>query len=474
MTGELYAIGLNHKSAPVELREQLAVDDADHSRILTGLREQAGLAEVMLVSTCNRVEVYAVGGHSFVPERVLPALAELQRAAGDAVLEHAFVRAASDATRHIFRVTASLESLVVGEPQILGQVKDAFDRARDSGAVGPVLDRCLSLAFKSAKRVRTETEIARGAANISSVAVELARSIFGELRGCMALVVGAGEMAEAAAVHLCSDGVAEIAVVNRSAPRGVALADKVGSHYEPWDRLAAQLVRADIVIASTGAPHPVIDRALLKPVIRQRRGRPLFLVDIAVPRDVDPDVTSLSNVYLYNVDDLQQIVHQNLRTRRGEAERATVMVDEEVGGFVQWMRTRAIGPLLGELQSFGRTVVDSELERALRKLGPLSPEHQEIVEHFGRAIMQKLLHRPMAKLRNGPQVASTPTMMPTETLAEALATLFELGPGAPAQPHVGSEPHSEPESDARSLAPGPVITHEPDALAAALRREGTG
>jgi glutamyl-tRNA reductase len=423
VSGELYAIGLNHRSAPVDLREQLAVADDDHARVLAGLRERAGLAEAMVVSTCNRIEIYAVAGGAFGPDRVLPVLAELQRAHASDVVEHAFVRASSDAARHIFRVTASLESMVVGEPQILGQVKDAFDRAREGGAVGPVLDRCMSLAFKSAKRVRTETEVAKGAASVSSVAVDLARSIFGELKGCMALVVGAGEMAEAAAVHLRSGGVAEIAVVNRSAPRGVALADKVAGHYEPWDMLATQLGRADIVIASTGAPQPVIDRALLKPVIKSRRGRPLFLVDIAVPRDVNADVGGLSNVFLYNVDDLQQIVHDNLRTRHGEAERAAALVDEEVGGFVQWMRTRSIGPLLGELQSFGREIVDAEVARVLSRLGPLSPEQQAAVEQLGRAIMQKLLHRPMANLRN----ASDQTM-PTEMLAEALATLFELGP----------------------------------------------
>jgi len=470
MSGELYAIGVDHRSAPVELREQFAVADDDHARILAGLRERAGLSEAMLVSTCNRVEIYGVAGGVFAPERVLPALAELQRADGEAIVDHVFVRAASDAARHIFRVTSSLESLVVGESQILGQVKDAFDRARDSGTVGPVLDRCLSLAFKTAKRVRTETEIARGAANVSSVAVELARSIFGELGGCMALVVGAGEMAEGAAVHLRTGGVAEIAVVNRSAPRGVALADKVGGHYEPWERLAAQLARADIVIASTGAPHPVIDRALLKPVIRSRRGRPLFLVDIAVPRDVDSDVTELPNVYLYNVDDLQEIVHENLRTRRGEADRAGAMVDEEVGSFVQWMRTRAVGPLLGELQAFGRDVVDAELERLVRKLGAVGPEQRAAIEQMGRAIMQKLLHRPMSNLRNAHEHAVIPTAM----LAEALAALFELGPraGDRRAPPEARIPQATPEDATAAAALAPTT----DVLApmSAPIREGTG
>ncbi len=439
MSAELYAVGLNHKSAPVELREQLAIAADDHARVLAGLRDQVGLAELMVVSTCNRVEVYGVGGKGFAPERVLPVLAELQRVqalpSGDLV-EHSFVRAAGDAARHIFRVTASLESLVVGEPQILGQVKDAFERAREHGAIGPVLDRCLSLAFKSAKRVRTETEIAKGGANVASVAVDLARTIFDPLDDCVALVLGAGEMAEQAATYLRSAGVKELVVVNRSAPRALALAERVGGYHEPWDRLSAQLARADIVIASTGSPTPVLDRALVKPALKPRRGRPLFLVDIAVPRDVAADVTGLPNVFLYNVDDLQQIVHDNMRSRHGEAERATALVDEEVAAFGQWMRTRSIGPLIGELQAFGREVADGELKKMLGKLGTLTPEQQSAIEQLTRGVVQKLLHRPMTNVRKGGG------RFDEAALADALAALFELGaapPAAPAVVEVGAE-----------------------------------
>jgi len=308
-------------------------------------------------------------------------------------------------------------------------VKDAFERARENGVVGPVLDRCLSLAFKSAKRVRSETEIARGAANVSSVAVELARSIFGELAGCVALVVGAGEMAEQSAVHLAADGVSEIVVVNRNADRGRALAERVHGYYEPWERLGAQLGRADIVVTSTGATQPVVDRALLKPAVKARRGRPLFFVDIAVPRDVDPSVTKLANVFLYNVDDLQQIVHDNLRTRRDEADRAAALVDEEVAAFLGWMRTRAIGPLIGELQAFGREIADAEVRRVIGKLGPLTPEQQQQIEQLGRAIMQKILHRPMANVRRAG--AESASGLDAAALAEALSALFEIGAAKP-------------------------------------------
>jgi len=447
---ELYAIGLNHKSAPVELREQLAVAPDDHARILAALVADAALAEAMLVSTCNRVEVYGVGaGPQFVPHQVLHTLALLQKVDAAELESHAFVRVGGDAARHVFRVTASLESLVVGEPQIQGQVKDAFERAKENGAIGPVLDRCLSLAFKSAKRVRTETEIARGAASVSSVAVELARSIFGELAGCVALVVGAGEMAEQSGVHLRADGVAEIVVVNRSPERGRSLAEKIGGYFEPWERLAAQLGRADIVVTSTGSREPVVDRNLLKPAIKARRGRPLFFVDIAVPRDVDPAVVKLPQVYLYNVDDLQQIVHDNLRSRRGEAERATAIVDDEVAAFLQWLRTRAIGPLIGELQAFGREIVEAELRRTLAKLGTLAPEQQAIVEQMGRAIMQKLLHRPMANVR---KAGGAESALDAAALADALSALFEIGAAQRPPAEDAARPASEPAAERERAA----------------------
>jgi glutamyl-tRNA reductase len=418
VTSELFAAGLNHKSAPVELRERLAVPDDDHARILAALRAKIGLDEIMLLSTCNRVEVYAVAAaREFDGDAVLGALAELQGVETGLLDGHVFVRAAGDAARHVFRVAASLESLVVGEPQILGQVKEAFARAQESGAVGPVLDRCLSLAFKSAKRVRTETEIAQGGASVPSVAVDLARSIFGELDGCAALVVGAGEMAEQAALHLRAGGLADIVVVNRSEPRGQALADRVGGRFEPWDRLAVQLARADVVVTSTGSRMPVVDRATLRPVMKHRRSRPLFFVDIAVPRDIDPDVVKHAGVFLYNVDDLQGIVHDNMRSRRGEAERASALVDEEVGEFLQWMRSRAVGPLIGRLQARGREIADAEVERTLARLAGLTPEQQAAVQQMAHAIVQKILHKPMVNARKAERAA----------LAEALAILFELG-----------------------------------------------
>lgn len=424
MSAELFAVGLNHKGAAVELREQLAIGESEHGDVLRIIKDRAQCSELLVVSTCNRVEVYGVGPDPTGISEVMPTLADTRDLPRKHLEGTLFRRTSADAARHIFRVAASLESLVVGEPQILGQVKEALARARQSGAVGPVLDRCLSLAFKCAKRVRTETEIARGGASVPSVAVDLARSIFGELSGSAVLVVGAGEMAEQAAVHLTAAGASEIVVVNRSSDRGQRLADQVGGHYRAWEQLDAQLARADIVVGSTGSRLPIIDRKRLRPIMKQRRHRPLFFVDIAVPRDIEPKVTKLENVYLYNVDDLQNIVHDNMRSRIGEADRADAIVDEELQGFVAWMRSRAIGPLMGQLQAHGREVVAGELAKASGKLDGLTPAQTKAVEQVARGVMQKLLHKPMTNVRKATSEALGGFDGPA--LAEALQVLFEL------------------------------------------------
>jgi len=449
----LLAMGLNHKSAPVELRERFAVATEEHGPILQRIRERAELAEVMVVSTCNRVEIYGVAKDLTPGPRALAEFAQLRSIDPGLLDGHLFVRGEADAARHIFRVAASLESMVVGEPQILGQLKDAFAKAKEIGVVGPILDRCLSLAIKSAKRVRTETEIARGAASIPSVAVDLATRIFGNLTGCTVLIVGAGEMAEQAAVHLRASGATEIVVVNRSEERGQTLADKIGGRYERWERLEAQLTRADVVVTSTGSTLPVIDRSTIRPVMRARRQRPLFFVDIAVPRDVDPAVGQADHVFLYNVDDLQSIVHDNLRIRAGEAERADALIHDDVEAFLQWMRSRSVGPLLGKLQHHGRTVVDAEVKRALKRLPTLDEKQRAVVEQMGRAIMQKLLHRPMTNLRK----AADGTEEPPDgvALADALATLFDLESGMSG---VSSDERSGPEHP----APEPTTLPRPE------------
>ncbi|MCA9694645.1 MAG: glutamyl-tRNA reductase, partial [Myxococcales bacterium] len=279
----------------------------------------------------------------------------------------------------------------------------------------------------------TETEIARGAASVPSVAVELARRIFGELRGCGVVLVGAGEMAEQAGAHLRAAGVSELTVVNRSRERGEALARTLDGHAAPWEQLEVELRRAEIVVTSTGASQPVIDRALMKRVMRARRNEPVFLVDIAVPRDVDADVARLDEVFLYNIDDLQAIVHDNMRSRVAEAERAATLVEEEVAAFIAWQRSRAIGPLIRELQEHARAIVEAELSRLGGKLSGLSPEQQKAVATLARGISQKLLHRPMISLRK----AAAGDDAGRYDLASALQELFQLGDAA--EPDAASE-----------------------------------
>ncbi|MFV8754540.1 glutamyl-tRNA reductase [Nannocystaceae bacterium ST9] len=395
----LLAVGLNHTTAPVDLRERLSFPQGEVAEGLAGLIRRASLSEVVLLSTCNRVEVYAVQPEHR-PERIVEALAELRGIGSDLVRKHCFVREHDGAARHIFRVAASLESMVVGEPQILGQVKDAWKIARERQTVGPILDRCLTMAFRGAKRVRSETDIARGGASIASVAVDLARSIFGELPGTRVALLGAGEMARHAAMHLRGAGASEITVVNRSPERATELANAVAGRAMAWERLEDALIGADVVIASTGAREPVIELRAMKTIMRKRRGKPIFFVDIAVPRDVEPKVGELDGVYVYDVDDLQKVLHQNLAARGGEREAAGKLLEEEIAAFLHWKRARSLNPVIRELREHAQSIAQGELERALHRLGELSPEQRKVIETLGHAITQKILHRPLKALRD--------------------------------------------------------------------------
>jgi glutamyl-tRNA reductase len=440
----LLAVGLNHTTAPVDVRERLSVPREQIGESLSGLLQHASLSEVVLLSTCNRVEVYAVQPDVIQPDRIVDALAQLRGMPGEVVRRHCFVREHDNAARHIFRVAASLESMVVGEPQILGQVKEAWQLARASQTVGPILDRCLTMAFRGAKRVRSETDVARGGASVASVAVELARSIFGQLRGSTVALIGAGEMGRQAALHLRADGAEQLLVVNRSHERGEALALEIGGRYLAWDQLDEALTKADVVITSTGAnamgmpgmpgmsgmsaastqpEHHVIEPRMMRRIMRQRRGAPIFIVDIAVPRDVDPKVGKLDSVYVYDVDDLQKILGQNLQARGHEAEAAGVVLEQEIAAFLHWQRARALNPVIRDLRTHAHSIMQHELERALVRLGQLGPvdaAQREVVSALGHAITQKILHRPLKALRESAMQAEG------VDLSGALRTLFAL------------------------------------------------
>lgn len=418
----LIAVGLNHTTAPLELREKLVVPSDDVTHQLEFLARSAGLREVMLLSTCNRVEVYGVPQDN-EPQRIIDALAKIRGERASQFEGHYFARGGVGAVRHIFRVAASLESMVVGEPQILGQVKEAYQIARERGTLGTTLDRCMTMAFKGAKRVRTETDLARGGASISSVAVDLAASIFGDLNGAKVAVIGAGEMARHAAEHLRSAGVSKILVVNRSEERGRSLAEKVEGEYLPWDKLEHALASVDIVITSTGSIAPIITPELMKKTMRKRRGRTIFLVDIAVPRDVAPGVGNLEQVFAYDIDDLQRIVADNMAQRGAHTDAAQQVLEQEVTAFLNWQRSRDLAPLIGKLQSFGQEVGQTELQRHAAKLGALDESQRQAMESLVHGVIQKMLHRPMTRLRSSSEEAAPDQ----PDLAEAMRQLFDLG-----------------------------------------------
>lgn len=423
----IVAVGLSHREAPIEVRERLALEAAAIPGLLAELRARASVREAACVSTCNRIEVYAVaaGGSDdqlgAAADDVARALVAIGAKNGAAdVGKHLSVRRGNEAVRHLFRVASSLDSLVVGEPQILGQVKDAFELSRSSGALGPLLERAMSRALHVAKRVRTETAIGAGQVSVSSVAADLARQIFGDLSGRTAMLLGAGEMAEAAAKHLVKAG-ARIVVVNRSPERAAELAAQFGGAHRSLPELAACLVEADVVIASTSARGFVIDRELVKGTARARRGRSLFFIDIAVPRDVDPAVNGLDNVYLYDIDDLSHLVAESMRGRQAEAERAEAIVAHEARTFETWAEQLNVTPTIVALRGKVRATLAAELDKSLAtKLKHLPEPDRKALGAMLDAAVNKLLHGPVTHLKSVAADARG------EELVQAVHLLFDL------------------------------------------------
>jgi glutamyl-tRNA reductase len=420
----IVVVGLSHKNAPIGVREKLAVSRANAPEVLAKLTSHRAIGEAVVLSTCNRVEVYCARGRA--PSEA--ELAETARAAssilasmgGDGVASYLVQETGAPAVRHLFRVAASLDSLVVGEPQILGQLKDAIEIARESKTLGATLGNAMHRAVRVGKRVRTETAIGEGQVSVSSVAIDLARDIFGELDGRVAVLIGAGEMAEAASKLLVRAG-ARLRIVNRSPERAQALAAEVGGEPRPWSDLERSLIEADIVISSTSSPGYVVTVDLVKGVRKARRGRSLFLIDIAVPRDVDPRVNALENVYLYDVDDLSRVVAESLDNRAHEAERAAAIAEEEAKGFEAWTLEQALTPAIVALRARTRSVLEAELARSLSgKLRHLGEAEREALGVMLDAATNKLLHGPVTRLR---ALAADPR---GEEYLEAVTDLFEL------------------------------------------------
>lgn len=416
----LWVTGLNHKTAPVSVRERLALRQSDLSVALKQLCLQCPVTEGMILSTCNRVEIAVSSENGHNPQRSVEAfLAGFHATGNDDLQPYLYQFEGRDAVRHLFRVAASLDSMIVGEPQILGQLKQAYSVAKETGTLSGFLDLVVTRAFSVAKRVRTETEIGASAVSVSYAAVELARDIFGEMKKHKVLLVGAGKMSELAARHLRRNG-ATILVTNRTRERALQMAELFGGQMVDYDKIFQTLPEVDIVITSSGATHHILTRERMKEVLHARKNRPMFLIDIAVPRNIEPEVNELDNVFLYDIDDLQRVVDSNLKGRVNEAEEADRIVAEEVERLESWLRTRQVVPLIVNLQTHLEEVRASEFERLRRKLGNLTPEQEEAVELLTKSIINKVAHGPIAELRNS---ANAPVAL---TVPEAIRRAFRL------------------------------------------------
>ncbi|HZT36827.1 MAG TPA: glutamyl-tRNA reductase [Bryobacteraceae bacterium] len=392
--------GVNHKTAPVEVRERLAFSEASLGAALEDLRARPGLIEGMILSTCNRVEVAVTAAEDADAElSVEDFLASARQVSRDWIAPYLYHHSGQDAIRHLFRVASSLDSMVVGEPQILGQLKAAYATAKEKGAINGFLDLLVSRAFNVAKRVRSETDIGQSAVSVSYAAVELAREIFGALADKKVLLIGAGKMSELSARHLHRSGVALIAVTNRTEERAAEMAEVFGGRIVPYQSFISALPEMDIVIASSGAPQYILSKDQMRRVIEARRNRPMFLIDIAVPRNIDPAVNELDNVFLYDVDDLQQVVNRNVENRAKIAEQAEQIISEEVERMMARLKAREIAPTIVSLQEQLDQLRIAEIQRVRARLGQLTPEQEEAIESLTRGIVNKIAHGPISELR---------------------------------------------------------------------------
>ena len=393
-------IGLNHKTAPVEIREKFASVCVDGTTPLEQIEKLPQVKEAFFISTCNRLEVlFTTTALDQGMGQVVRYLADIYGKTGAALKPYLYIHLDHEAVKHLFRVTCSLDSMVVGEPQILGQIKKSYRDAVEAKSSGVILNRLLHRAFSVAKRVRTETQIGSSAVSISYAAVQLAKKIFHDLQGKKAMLVGAGEMAELAAEHLLGQGVDEIVVANRTLNRAMALAKRFKGTTIALEQLGEELDRVDIIISSTGSREPVISARQVRTQMKSRRNRPLFFIDIAVPRDIDPEVNRIDNVYLYNIDDLQNIVEINRTQRQKEAARAEHIIEGEALKFEGWLRTLEVVPTIVSLRRKAEEIRQTEILKTYGQYHSVSAEHMEAIEVLTQSIVKKLLHDPILFLK---------------------------------------------------------------------------
>jgi len=423
---ELIVLGLNHKTAPIEIRERLAFPEDRIETALHQVKSLTSLKENMILSTCNRVEIYAASRD--IENAILDLKHFLSRYHALSLKEfeknlYSFV--GEEAVKHIFRVASSLDSMVVGEPQILGQIKSAYNIAVESKTSGLILHRLLHRAFHVAKRVRTETKIGDRAVSVSFVAVELAKKIFETLEKKTVLLIGAGEMCELAARHLVSEGVEKVLVTNRTYERAVALAQEFKGEAIPFDEIGQGLKKADIVISATDSPQYLIHHDQVTKVIKDRKNRPIFFIDIADPRNIEPSVGDIENVYLYNIDDLKKVADENIKDRGKEAQKAEAIVQEEVIKFVNWYHSLEVTPTIVALRKKFEEIRKKELEKTLSLHPDMSDKEKKSLEALTSAILNKILHTPSTLLKQSNDEAMADLYLDT------LRTLFQLPEASP-------------------------------------------
>lgn len=397
---KLLLTGVSHKTAPVEVRESLAFAEASLAEALKDLRARPGVSEAVILSTCNRVEIAVTTEDGVDPQATVDAFLADQKTLDPANIKpHLYRYEGREAIHHLFRVAASLDSMVVGEPQILGQLKTAYSVAKDNGAVCGWMEGLLTRAFSVAKRIRSETGIGQMAVSVSYAAVELARKIFGSLSGRTIMIVGAGKMSELAARHLRRSGATHVFVTNRTHERAIEMAKLFQGTPVEYSRFLSTLPEVDILIASSGATEYILHKDEMQRVIAARRNKPAFLIDIAVPRNIDPAINDLANVFLYDIDDLQEVVNANLRERMKEADRAEELVSEEVERMMARLKMVEITPTIVGLQEQLESIRTAEVEKVKRRYGPFTQEQEEALEAATRAIINKVAHGPISELR---------------------------------------------------------------------------
>lgn len=446
----IVVVGLSHKTAPIEVREKVALDPAASTELLRALVQQQSIGEAIAISTCNRMELVLAprtGGQSLTQVEQDAQSVLAQRAPG--IEPHLYRHTGTAGLQHLFRVASSLDSLVLGEPQILGQVKAAFEQGRTAGTVGTVLNRVGTQAVRIAKRVRSETAIGTGQVSVPTVAVDLAEQIFGDLKGRVAALIGSGDMGESVAKLLTQAG-SKLLVVGRNAARVAELATSLNATARSLDELEQTLIEADVVVAATSAAGHMVSRAVAAQALKKRRGRSLFFVDLAVPRDIDPAIAELDNVFLYNVDDLSQVAAQATAQRQLEAQVAEALVQRELGNFERNANAEQVTPTVVSLRRAFRSVLDAELERSQRgKLRHLTPADLEALQTLFDAALNKLMHAPTQRLR---QLATEdPPSAELDTYVEVVSELFSLREENSGVVARGSLP-PEPESSAAESA----------------------